>query len=36
MTDHTTGEILGTYDIQTDRNYWANRTKKPGQRPGSL
>lgn len=31
ITDRTTGEILGSYDIKPDQNYWANKTKKPGQ-----
>lgn len=33
ITDHTTGEILGTYLIQPDRNYWRNQTKEPGRWP---
>jgi transposase InsO family protein len=36
VTDQHTGEILGTYDINPSRNYWANKTKKPGRWPGSL
>jgi transposase InsO family protein len=35
VTDQNTGEILGTYDINPDRNYWANKTKEPGRWPGS-
>ena len=36
VTDQTTGEILGIYDIDPNRNYWANKTKEPGRWPGSL
>ena len=36
ITDRTTGEILGTYDINPNRNYWANKTKKPGRWPSNL
>ena len=36
ITDQATSEIIGTYDINPDRNYWPNKTKEPGQRPGSL
>lgn len=36
ITDDTTAEILGTYDIDPDHNYWPNKTKEPGRRPGSL
>lgn len=36
ITDRTTGEILGSYDINPDRNYWANKTKKPGRWPSNL
>lgn len=36
VTNQTTGEILGTYDINPDRNYWANKTKKPGRWPSNL
>jgi transposase InsO family protein len=35
VTDQLTGEILGSYDINPDRNYWPNKTKKPGRWPGS-
>jgi transposase InsO family protein len=35
VTDQHTGEILGTYDINPDHNYWPNKTKKPGRWPGS-
>src|SRR5665213_3388956 len=35
ITDHTTGEILGNYLIQPDKNYWRNQTKEPGRWPGS-
>jgi hypothetical protein len=35
VTDQNTGEILGTYDIDPERNYWANKTKEPGRWPGS-
>ena len=35
ITDQNTGEILGTYDIDPDRNYWRNNTKEPGRWPGS-
>ena len=35
VTDHTTGEILGTYNIEPNKNYWRNQTKKPGRWPGS-
>ena len=31
-----TGQILGSYDINPDHNYWVNKTKKPGQWPNSL
>ena len=33
VTDKTTGEILGAYDINPTRNYWPNKTKKPGRWP---
>jgi transposase InsO family protein len=36
VTDQHTGEILGLYDINPDRNYWPNKTKEPGRWPGSL
>jgi transposase InsO family protein len=36
VTDQHTGEILGIYDIDPNRNYWANKTKEPGRWPGSL
>jgi transposase InsO family protein len=36
VTDQTTGEILGIYNIDPNRNYWANKTKEPGRWPGSL
>lgn len=35
ITDQTTGEILGTYLIEPDKNYWRNQTKEPGRWPGS-
>jgi transposase InsO family protein len=35
VTDHTTGEILGTYNIEPAKNYWRNQTKEPGRWPGS-
>jgi transposase InsO family protein len=35
VTDQNTSEILGSYDINPDRNYWANKTKEPGRWPGS-
>jgi hypothetical protein len=34
-TDNTTGEILGNYLIEPDKNYWRNQTKEPGRWPGS-
>lgn len=36
ITDRATGEILGSYDINPNRNYWANKNKKPGQGPSFL
>jgi transposase InsO family protein len=36
VTDHSTGELLGTYDINPDNNYWPNNTKEPGRWPGSI
>jgi transposase InsO family protein len=36
ITDNTTGEILGSYLIEPDRNYWRNQTKEPGRWPGSF
>ena len=36
VTDRATGEILGTYDINPHRNYWPNKTKKPGRWPSNL
>jgi transposase InsO family protein len=35
VTDQLTGEILGAYDINPERNYWPNKTKEPGRWPGS-
>jgi transposase InsO family protein len=35
ITDQNTGEILGSYLIQPDKNYWRNQTKEPGRWPGS-
>lgn len=35
VADKATGEILGTYDINPDSNYWANKTKKPGRWPSN-
>ncbi|HEY4267445.1 MAG TPA: IS481 family transposase [Galbitalea sp.] len=35
ITDHNTGEILGNYLIDPDKNYWRNQTKEPGRWPGS-
>ena len=35
ITDHNTGEILGSYLIEPDKNYWQNQTKEPGRWPGS-
>ena len=34
VTHRTTGEVLGTYLIKTDKNYWRNQTKEPGRWPG--
>ena len=34
VTGRDTGEILGTYRIDPDHNYWPKQ-EKPGQRPGS-
>lgn len=36
VTDKTTGEILGTYDINPTHNYWPNKNKKPGRWPSNL
>jgi transposase InsO family protein len=36
ITENTTGEILGTYLIEPDKNYWRNQTKEPGRWPGSF
>ena len=33
VTDQATGEILGTYLIEPDKNYWRNQMKKPGRWP---
>lgn len=35
ITNQTTGEILGNYNIEPDKNYWRNQTKEPGRWPGS-
>jgi hypothetical protein len=35
ITENTTGEILGSYLIEPDKNYWRNQTKEPGRWPGS-
>jgi transposase InsO family protein len=35
ITDHNTGEILGNYLIEPNKNYWRNQTKEPGRWPGS-
>jgi hypothetical protein len=35
VTDQATGEILGTYDINPERNYWPNKTKKHGRWPSN-
>jgi transposase InsO family protein len=35
ITDNTTGEILGTYLIDPNKNYWRNQTKEPGRWPSS-
>jgi transposase InsO family protein len=35
ITEHTTGEILGTYKIEPTANYWRNQTKEPGRWPDS-
>ncbi len=35
VTDHSTGEILGSYLIQPHRNYWRNQEKEPGRWPDS-
>ena len=34
ITD-TTGEILGNYLIEPNKNYWRNQTKEPGRWPSS-
>jgi transposase InsO family protein len=34
VTHRDTGEILGTYKINPDNNYWPDQNKEPGQRPG--
>lgn len=36
VTDTTTGEILGHYLIEPEKNYWRNQTKEPGRWPGSF
>ncbi|MDP3209827.1 MAG: hypothetical protein Q8M65_11820 [Rhodoglobus sp.] len=35
VTNRHTGEILGTYSIDPDRNYWPKQTEEPDQRPDS-
>jgi transposase InsO family protein len=35
ITDNSTGEILGNYLIEPEKNYWRNQTKEPGRWPGS-
>ena len=35
VTDQATGEILGIYLIEPEKNYWRNQTKEPGRWPGS-
>jgi transposase InsO family protein len=35
ITENTTGEILGNYLIEPNKNYWRNQTKEPGRWPGS-
>jgi hypothetical protein len=35
ITENTSGEILGSYLIEPDKNYWRNQTKEPGRWPGS-
>ena len=35
ISDQNTGELLGTYQIEPNKNYWPNQTKEPDQRPGS-
>lgn len=36
VAHHTTGEVIGTYTINPAANYWPNKQKEPGQRPGSF
>jgi transposase InsO family protein len=36
VTNQNTGEILGTYDIEPDKNYWHNKHKQPGRWPDPL
>jgi transposase InsO family protein len=36
VTDQATGEILGIYLIEPDKNYWRNQMKEPGRWPGSF
>ena len=35
VVHRTTGEVLSTHDIDTDRIYWRNTQQKPGRWPGS-
>jgi transposase InsO family protein len=35
VTDQATGEILGIYLIEPNKNYWRDQTKEPGRWPGS-
>jgi hypothetical protein len=30
ITDNATGEILGSYLIEPDKNYWRNQINEPG------
>jgi transposase InsO family protein len=33
VTNQTTGEVLGTYQIEPNNNYWRNQNKEPGRWP---
>jgi hypothetical protein len=36
VIDLSTGEILSTHTIDSDRNYWRNQHKRPGRWPGLI